>query len=56
MAKSRNIDFSSLPVTHEATIPENYIDAMGHMNVAWYVRLFARGSRTIFHELGMNRE
>ncbi len=37
-------------------IPEDYIDSMGHMNVAWYVRLFARGSRTIFHELGMKRE
>ena len=29
-----------LPLYHRETIPETYLDAMGHMNVRWYMALF----------------
>ena len=30
----------TLPLYHRATIPNNYLDPMGHMNVRWYIALF----------------
>ncbi|MEM1068240.1 MAG: thioesterase family protein [Planctomycetota bacterium] len=38
-----SIDFEcvqQLPLTHSTVIPEEYLDAMGHMNVMWYTHLF----------------
>ncbi len=34
------MDLSSLPITYQNTIPEEYIDVMGHMNVMWYTHMF----------------
>jgi len=31
---------SMLPLYHRETIPPSYMDAMGHMNVRWYMALF----------------
>jgi acyl-CoA thioester hydrolase len=46
-----NID--SLPVTHQATVPESYLDAMGHMNVMWYTHLFDQATWRFFASLGL---
>jgi len=35
-----------LPRYHRETIPETYLDAMGHMNVRWYMALF---DTTVWH-------
>ena len=34
------MDFTRLPLTHRQTIPEDYLDLLGHMNVMWYTHLF----------------
>jgi len=46
----------SLPLTFEATIPESYLDAMGHMNVMWYTHLFSQASGGLFQLIGMDDE
>ncbi len=50
------MDLTTLPITHQATIPESYLDMMGHMNVMWYTHLFAQATGGVFQLLGMNRE
>ena len=49
-------DVRQLPLTHQATIPEDYLDSMGHMNVMWYTHLFAHAMGGIFKRIGMNRD
>ena len=44
-----------LPITCEATIPESYLDSMGHMNVMWYTHLFSRSIGGLFKLVGMDR-
>jgi acyl-CoA thioester hydrolase len=46
------IDLSALLVVHTATIPEDYLDAMGHMNVMWYTHMFDRSMYNLFDQLG----
>jgi len=45
-----------LPVTHEALIPEDYRDMMGHMNVMWYTHLFTRGTTGLWNMIGLTKE
>ena len=45
-----------LPVTHEATIPPDYLDSMGHMNVMWYTHLFSQGMQGLFEMVGLGHE
>ncbi len=52
----RNLDISGLPVTHEAVIPEDYLDEMGHMNVMWYTHLFSCATGGMFKLYGMTLE
>lgn len=47
-----NFDLSSLPVTNHKVIPLDYIDLMGHMNVAWYLHIFDGGTRNLFASFG----
>lgn len=49
------MNLSSLPITHEATIPESYLDMMGHMNVMWYTHLFAKATVGLFLLMKMDR-
>src|SRR3954454_3594572 len=49
------MDLSSLPITLQTVIPEDYIDGMSHMNVMWYTHLFAKATGTIFQQVGLNR-
>jgi acyl-CoA thioester hydrolase len=44
----------ALPLTLEATVEPRFIDAMGHMNVAWYVHLFDRGTWGFFARVGID--
>jgi len=50
------MNLAPLPITFEATIPESYLDSMGHMNVMWYTYLFGRATGGLFKLLGMNRD
>ncbi len=43
-----------LPLFHRATIPADYLDGMGHMNVRWYMALFDEAAWRYFDALGMN--
>jgi acyl-CoA thioester hydrolase len=50
------MDLKPLPVTHQAVIPESYLDEMGHMNVMWYTHLFGRATGGVFRLLGLDRD
>lgn len=50
------MDFSTLPITYQATIPSDYLDDMGHMNVMWYTHLFDKGVYGAFELMGLNLE
>src|SRR4051812_17842445 len=50
------MNLAPLPITFEATIPETYLDSMGHMNVMWYTHLFSQSMGGLFKLIGMNRE
>jgi acyl-CoA thioester hydrolase len=49
------MNLASLPITFEQTIPESYLDSMGHMNVMWYTSLFAHATGGVFKLVGMDR-
>lgn len=49
-------DLQMLPVTHQAEIPESYMDIMGHMNIMWYTHLFAHAMGGTFKLIGMERD
>ncbi len=49
-------DLSTLPVTNQKTIPEEYIDIMGHMNVMWYIHIFDYGTRHLFDIFGFGED
>ena len=46
----------TLPEYHRKTIPSDYQDIMGHMNIRWYFDLFARTGRKFFASHGLNEE
>lgn len=45
---------NELPLYYRQTIPEDYIDAMGHMNVRWYMTLFDEATWHFFEDLGLS--
>src|SRR5438067_12161131 len=45
-----------LPITYRATIPPDYLDEMGHMNVMWYTHLFGCATMGLFERIGLTRE
>jgi len=45
-----------LPVCYRKTIPSDYQDIMGHMNIRWYFDLFARSGRTFFKSHGLDED
>jgi len=47
-------NLESLPLFHRATIPKTYLDAMGHMNIRWYMALFDEAIWEMFASFGMN--
>ena len=44
----------TLPGYHRKTIPADYQDIMGHMNIRWYFDLFARSGRKFFTSHGLD--
>ncbi len=52
MAEFPNVDFAELPMTLEAEIPKEYIDIMGHLNVAWYTHFFSEAMLGLYGHLG----
>ena len=45
-----------LPLFHRATIPPDYLDIMGHMNVRWYIALYDEAAWKFFASFGMNED
>ena len=45
-----------LPQTFEQTIPPDYLDMMGHMNVMWYTHLFSMGMSGLMMRVGLTEE
>lgn len=43
-----------LPVNHRVTIPEEYIDGYGHVNVRWYGAMWGAGANALMNEMGIN--
>lgn len=43
-----------LPCYYRETIPESYLDVMGHMNVRYYMALFDEGGWKFFGSVGMD--
>lgn len=51
------VDVSSareLSLTVQGLVEPRFVDAMGHMNVAWYVHFFDRGVWAFFAQLGLD--
>ena len=49
-------DLEALPVYHRETIPSDYLDAMGHMNIRWYMALYDKATRNFFISHGLNED
>lgn len=45
-----------LPVRLRRTIPADYLDSMGHMNVQFYMALFSDATGSMFEACGMSRQ
>ena len=45
-----------LPCYHRETIPTDYLDAMGHMNVRWYMALYDQATWHFFESIGMTMD
>ena len=43
-----------LPTYYRKTIPAEYQDIMGHMNIRWYFDLFAKSGRKLFASHGLD--
>lgn len=43
----------ALPLYYRGTIPAEYLDTMGHMNVRWYMALYDEATWHLFEALGM---
>jgi acyl-CoA thioester hydrolase len=44
----------ALPVYHRETIPADYLDLMGHMNIRWYFEMFSKAGHKFFASHGLN--
>ena len=47
---------TQLPHTYETSVSEEWIDVMGHMNVAWYTAAFSQGMQNLRSKLGLDNE
>ena len=44
-----------LPVDYRFTIPNSYLDIMGHMNIRWYMALFNEGVLPFLQKIGVTQ-
>ena len=49
-------EVAMLPITNRATVSEDWIDSMGHMNVMWYMHLFSQAVLGLLPLFGLDRE
>jgi acyl-CoA thioester hydrolase len=49
-------DPTSLYTSCQITIPEEYIDIMGHMNVMYYIHIFDKATKQFFGTFGLTEE
>ncbi len=49
-------DLQALPITNRITIPEDYRDEMGHMNIQYYVRIYDQAAWGLFEWLDISLE
>lgn len=49
-------DALALPQVYEETVPEDYLDVMGHMNVMWYTHIFSKGLWGVFQLAGLTSD
>lgn len=45
-----------LPITNRVTIPDSYLDEMGHMNIQYYIHVYDRAAWELFAWLGVTFE
>lgn len=45
-----------LPLTHQSTVPDEWIDVMGHMNVAHYTAAFSAAMQSLRSTLGLDNQ
>lgn len=50
------VQVQQLPCFHRETIPPDYLDVMGHMNVRWYAALFDTAAWKFFESFGMDED
>ena len=43
-----------LPLYNRVTIPTDYLDLMGHLNIRWYVAIYDDAAWGLFADIGMN--
>ena len=48
------IELEELPRYHRKTIPTDYLDVMGHMNIKWYMALYDRAAWNFFFAHGLD--
>jgi acyl-CoA thioester hydrolase len=46
----------ALPVYHRETIPSDYLDVMGHMNIRWYMALYDKAMGNFFISHGLSAD
>jgi acyl-CoA thioester hydrolase len=46
----------ALRLYHRQSIPDEFLDAMGHMNVRWYLAVFDEASWHFFDDIGMDED
>ena len=49
-------DLTELPSYHRQTIPADYMDKMGHMNVRYYMAVFDTSTWRMFADYGLDEE
>lgn len=49
-------NLEELTLYHRETIPADYLDAMGHMNIRWYMALYDKAGRNFFVSHGLNED
>ena len=50
------VKLETLPGYHRETIPEEYLDIMGHMNIRWYFEMFAKAGHKFFASHGLDQD
>ena len=49
-------EIQQLPVLYRVTVQTEHLDAMGHMNVRWYLTFFDEGGWKYYESMGMTLE